>query len=148
MTSEQPEVTAPPVTVGAVPVRPSIFGPIRRFAMLASTLVGAILLSCWLATSISFSAQRPIPQNAPTTEPIPVTMSTYQVGGTGGAGVYIRRTPRLVDQIRAWTDGTVMEQVGDDVDAEGIRWHMVRDPDGNLGYVPASYLLEVSTGNR
>ena len=75
-------------------------------------------------------------------------MTTYQVGGTGGVGVYIRRTPRLVDQIRAWTDGTVMDQVGDDVDAEGIRWHMVRDPDGNLGYVPASYLIELPAGTR
>ncbi len=57
--------------------------------------------------------------------------------------MYIRRTPMLVDHIRAWNDGALMEQIGPDVEAEGIRFVNVRDPDGNVGYVPSPYLIPI-----
>jgi hypothetical protein len=55
--------------------------------------------------------------------------------------VYIRRTPILSDHIRAWAEGAIMEQVGPDAVGEGIRFVNVRDPDGNIGWIPAAYLV-------
>ena len=64
------------------------------------------------------------------------------VGNTGGAGVYLRRTPRLDDRDTAYRDGTRLEQIGDDITADGITWHHVRAPDGKTGWVPAQYTVE------
>lgn len=64
------------------------------------------------------------------------------VGNTGGAGVYLRRTPRLDDRDTAYRDGTRLEQIGDDTTADGITWHHVRAPDGKTGWVPAQFTLE------
>ena len=66
---------------------------------------------------------------------------TYVIGNTGGDGVYIRRTTDMADRIKAWPDGTEMVVVGPDVAVEGRLWRNVRDPDGNLGFVPAEYLV-------
>lgn len=68
---------------------------------------------------------------------------TVVVGNTGGIGVYIRRTPRMEDKLVAWPDGTVLEVVGDDAHAEGRLWKKVRDPRGNVGWVPAEFTVEV-----
>jgi len=81
----------------------------------------------------------PQPQPSPTPT-IPVPAVTLFVGNTGGDGVYIRRTPAMADKIKAWPDGTPMQIVGPDIQAEGRTWKNVRDPDGNVGWVPAEYL--------
>lgn len=93
----------------------------------------------------------PIPTRQPATptsasSPIatPPAKSFAQVGNTDGDGVYIRRTPKIADKIVAWPDGTLMEIVGEDVMAEGRRWRHVKDPNGNVGWVPAEYLIPVS----
>lgn len=65
----------------------------------------------------------------------------FIVGNTGGDGVYLRRTPRLADRDRAYPDGTKLEQIGPDQDADGRRWHHVRAPDGRTGWVPAQYTV-------
>lgn len=65
----------------------------------------------------------------------------FIVGNTGGDGVYLRRTPRLADRDRAYPDGTKLEQIGPDQDADGRRWHHVRAPDGRTGWVPSQYAL-------
>lgn len=69
----------------------------------------------------------------------------YAVGNTGGDGVYIRRTPRALDRIMAWPDGTAMESLLGDVETEGRLWRKVRDPRGNEGWVPAEYLVPRQT---
>jgi hypothetical protein len=119
-------------------------GSLRRFVILASALVSLILASCWLVTALSFTPS-PAPA-APYVEalPSPTPESTYgrfRVANTGGVGVYIRHTPLLSDHIRAWAEGAVMEQVGPDAVGEGIRFVNVRDPDGNIGWIPAAYLV-------
>jgi len=63
------------------------------------------------------------------------------VANTGGIGVYLRRTPRLADKVKAWPDGTTLLIVGQDGTSEGRVWKQVRDPDGNVGWVPAEYVL-------
>lgn len=79
------------------------------------------------------------PRTTPTaTAPV---VRWYVVGNTGGDGVYIRRTPRLADRIVAWPDGTRMESLMAEEYAEGRLWRRVRDPRGNVGWVPAEYLI-------
>ncbi len=62
-----------------------------------------------------------------------------RVANTGGAGVYLRRSPQRADRLRAWVDGTELEvleegpRIGDEL------WLKVRDPAGNTGYVSARY---------
>lgn len=123
-----------------------VVASLRRVLVLASTLVSVLLATCWLATAISMSP-RPAPAapytDATATAAVPALFLHYRVGNTGGVGVYIRRTPMLVDHIRAWNDGALMEQIGPDVEAEGIRFVNVRDPDGNVGYVPSPYLIPI-----
>ncbi len=77
----------------------------------------------------------------PTTSPTPQAVRAYVVGNTDGVGVWLRRTPRMNDYLLSWVDGTRMEVVGPDVQAEGRLWRHVRDPRGNVGYVPAEWLI-------
>ena len=82
--------------------------------------------------------------SADSAEPTPVPETpevTYVVGNTDGSGVYIRLTIDAADRIKAWPDGTEMVVVGPDVTAEDILWKNVRDPDGNVGFVPAEFLV-------
>jgi hypothetical protein len=72
----------------------------------------------------------------------PSAPTVLVVGNTQGIGVYIRPTPSMAGQIKAWPDGTRMTVIGPDQQAEGMTWKNVRDPDGNVGWVPAQYLPE------
>ena len=73
----------------------------------------------------------------------PEPPKVFAIGNTGGVGAWLRRTPRLDDYLVAWVDGTRMEVVGPDVEADGRPWKNVRDPRGNVGYVPAEWLVPV-----
>ena len=82
------------------------------------------------------------PTQAP---PTPTVVAKWIIGETGGDGVYIRRTPDMDDRIKAWPDGTEMVGAGPDVTEEDRVWRNVQDPDGNVGFVPAEYLLAAET---
>ena len=56
---------------------------------------------------------------------------------------WLRRTPRINDYLIALVDGTPLEVVGPDVEAEGRAWKNVRDPQGNQGFVPAEWVVPV-----
>jgi len=66
------------------------------------------------------------------------------VAHTGGAGVYLRATPRMADRLRAWPDGTMLDIAGGDAVGDGRRWKRVRDPDGRLGWVPADFVVAIA----
>ncbi len=86
----------------------------------------------------------PSPTVPPATpSPAPDTPQTMIVGNTDGQGVYLRRTPRMEDRVRAWRDGTKMEILGRLTESEGHKWWKVRAPDGAEGYVPAEYLTDM-----
>jgi hypothetical protein len=63
------------------------------------------------------------------------------VGNTDGEGVFIRKTPSMDDKVRAYSDGTALTVIGDDVDGDGQHWKHVRTPDGLEGYVPSQYTV-------
>jgi hypothetical protein len=62
------------------------------------------------------------------------------VTNTDGIGVYVRRTPRMADRIRAWPDGTRLRSQKETTWAEDRYWFRVVDPAGNRGWVPSSYV--------
>jgi hypothetical protein len=64
------------------------------------------------------------------------------VGNTDGEGVYLRKTPAMSDRIQAYSDGTALTVIGDDVDGDGQHWKHVRAPDGTEGYVPSQYTVD------
>lgn len=66
--------------------------------------------------------------------------TVFIVANTGGDGVYLRRSPNPQDRLRAWPDRTRMEVAGPDVDVDGLIWKQVRDPAGNVGFIPQQYL--------
>jgi len=61
------------------------------------------------------------------------------VAGTGGTGVYLRRSPRVTDSLTAWPDGTRLDVVGPDAQGDGLIWKQVQDPCGQGGWIPARY---------
>ena len=80
-----------------------------------------------------------------TTTPMPAKAPRkvfFYVGNTGGEGVYVRKTPRLEDRIRAYADKTRLIVIGSDVESEGRIWKHVRAPDGAEGYVPVEYTVQ------
>ena len=72
---------------------------------------------------------------SPTTLP---QVTRYVIGLTEGAGAHIRRSAGADESLKAWPEGTEMIVVGPDVTR---LWRNVRDPDGNIGFVPAEYLV-------
>jgi hypothetical protein len=85
-------------------------------------------------------AASPSPVAKPTPTPEP-ELTTVWVGNTDGEGVYIRGTPAMADRVRAYPDRTPLTIIDVDVDAEGMKWHHVRAPDGLEGYVPVQYTV-------
>lgn len=64
------------------------------------------------------------------------------MGNTGGEGLNIRANPQMADKITAWVDGTRMVEVGPAQSSAGRLWRNVRDPEGNVGFVAAEYLVK------
>lgn len=78
----------------------------------------------------------------PTPVPTPTPAGNWVVvGNTGGDGVYLRNSPHMADKELAWPDGTRLKLVGPDTSSEGRLWAHVRDPDGNVGWVPKAYII-------
>jgi hypothetical protein len=88
-----------------------------------------------VAPTATTRVSTPTPTAAPTPGP-----SRLVVANTGGDGVFIRKSPSLGDRLHAWPDDTPMQVVGEDRQVGGGIWRNVRDPAGNVGWVPAQYL--------
>lgn len=90
----------------------------------------------------------PIVVTAPV-EPSPTPgPETLLVGKTGGDGVYIRSSIKPEKKIKVWPDGTTMAVVGNDQTVDSRTWKNVRDPAGNVGWVPAQYLVPTPTAAK
>jgi hypothetical protein len=68
---------------------------------------------------------------------------TLVVGKTDGDGVYIRSSIKPEKKVKVWPDGTQMVVVGADKTVDSRAWKNVRDPAGNVGWVPAQYLVQI-----
>lgn len=91
------------------------------------------------------------PTVAPTSSPTPALPTatptkagfprTFHVGNTGGDGAYLRHTPSLSDKWVVWRDGTPLTPTGAEADGDGQHWLQVRDPRGDVGWIPAQYVV-------
>jgi len=79
------------------------------------------------------------PKGLPTATVAAPRTITFIVANTGGARVYLRRTPTLANRDVAYSDGTRLVQNGPDMIIDGTLWHQVRAPDGRSGWVPAKF---------
>jgi hypothetical protein len=141
-----PEEPGPgPRVVYAVPPRPTRRR--RGFPvvglLLAALLIGLAIL-VYLAATQGAGRGVGLPSFVqPAGAPAPAAQAPpngWVVANTGGEGVFLRRTPRLDDRLIAWPDGTPLQDQGEEATGEGLTWRKVRDPGGNVGYVPTKWL--------
>lgn len=95
-----------------------------------------------VAASPAAAAATPEPGRvtAPTATAKPASTSVV-VANTDGQGVFLRSVASSEGRIlKVWPEKTVMTVIGEDKDAEGLKWRNVRDPDGNGGWVAAKFL--------
>jgi hypothetical protein len=109
-------LTMPAPTVG-------VLAPVREYRMVVP-----------LATPVAR------PTSTPTATPVRSVVG-WRVGNTDHQGVYLRTAPDG-QPVRAWPDGTRLEQVGgQSVGKSGETWYRVRTPDGLVGWVKQRYLV-------
>jgi hypothetical protein len=146
----------PESATGTAPVEMS--GRTKRLlTCLAVAAISAITLSGALLTtdsagdpprpSVTATAQAvilnptqpviPTPTAAPSSTFVPTTLLV----SADGDGVWLRRTPAMSDKVKAWQDGTVMVALAPVQTVDGREWRNVRDPDGNVGWIPSQYLV-------
>ena len=87
----------------------------------------------------------PAPTLAPAPKPTPKP-DRLAVANTDGQGAFIRPEPVLAGRIKAWPERAVMTVIGEAKEADGILWQNVRDPDGNEGWMPSTYLVPAPAG--
>jgi hypothetical protein len=93
----------------------------------------------------------PTPTEAPTSTPVlatatPLAPQRLTVANTGGDGVALRRDPSRSqtggNRIRVWPDGTTLLPMGESTHADEWDWYKVKDPAGNVGWIPKQYVRE------
>ena len=78
----------------------------------------------------------------PAASPSPVAIGRARVANTDGQGANMRQRPTTTAPVvRSIPDGTVVEIIGADQQAEGRTWRNVRDPaEGASGWIAAEFL--------
>jgi hypothetical protein len=109
----------------------SLPAPLARYLNLAPPTATPVA-----APGVATTAGAP----APTAKP---GASRQGVVAANGNGAAICRTPNLGDQLLTWPDGTGLELLGEDRQAQGSHWLKARDPLGNTGWVLAQYVQTV-----
>jgi hypothetical protein len=144
-----------------------VFAPIAVPASLNMSAVGAsrMPVAPTPGSAPTFTAPTPVPplagvpyhpqpsvtavgtaSNAPAAPPptpspgTPTPQATAVIANTGGDGVYLRHTPHLADRWIAWPDNTRLVLLGNEADGDGQHWFQVRDPKGDVAWVPAQFV--------
>ncbi|MFN8632310.1 MAG: hypothetical protein U0893_00540 [Chloroflexota bacterium] len=105
---------------------------LRAYAQTAPSANGAL-------TAAAVAAPVPCDARDAAAAPRTPAIGKLVVAGTDGLGVFLRKSPRADDRLRAWSDGTLLELLGPEVVQDGLRWTPVRDPCGVSGWVPMRY---------
>jgi hypothetical protein len=93
------------------------------------------------ATTPPAGAPPPVAPPQTPAPPTPGPQTSARVGNTGGDGVYLRHTPRKSDTWIAWRDNTPLVLTGATATGDGLEWVQVRDPNNNVGWVPAQFVV-------
>ncbi|MHB8993121.1 MAG: hypothetical protein ACYC66_15990 [Chloroflexota bacterium] len=94
-----------------------------------------------LSASPAAAAATPEPTGAAPTATAKPASTSVVVTNTDGQGVFLRSVASSEGRIlKVWPEKTIMTVIGEDKDAEGLKWRNVRDPDGNGGWVAAKFL--------
>jgi hypothetical protein len=73
--------------------------------------------------------------------PSPAAGPRLKVVNTENQGVRFRQRPSTQGQVlRSLAEGTILEVVGPDADADGMAWRNVREPGGTVGWVAAEFV--------
>jgi SH3-like domain-containing protein len=93
-----------------------------------------------------FGTRTPTPQLGPAPTATSPNAQRMQIGNTDGEGANLRSEPSQTGtRIKTEPEGTVVDIVGPDRDAEGRTWRNVRDSQGDTGWVQASFLVAVGS---
>ena len=71
------------------------------------------------------------------------TASGVYVANPAGEGAYLCGTPSRADRVVGYPNGTRLQVIDKDVEAEGVIWTLVCDEDGRAGFVEAEKLSTV-----
>lgn len=73
--------------------------------------------------------------------PSPAAGPRLRVVNTENQGVRFRQRPSTQGQVlRSLPEGTILEVVGPDTNADGVAWRNVREPGGAVGWVAAEFV--------
>jgi uncharacterized protein YraI len=73
----------------------------------------------------------------------PPALGTVRVANTDGQGVSLRAQPSTrAARLALIREGSTLEVIGPDQQAEGRTWRNVRQPGGQSGWVAADYLAQ------
>lgn len=120
--------TAVPVTRVVKPWQPPTATPTR--VPIPTPLPGTVVMPTANPNTRAANAEQ---------GPAPV----YLVVNTGGEGALLRPEPGSDDWIKGWDDGTEMVVVAPNREAGERIWKNVRDPEGNVGWIAADFLMPV-----
>lgn len=142
------EVT-PTMTPTETPVPPT--ATLTGTATHTATPTPTITLTSTITPTMTLTLTPLPPTQTPTVTLTPAASNTplaerYQVGNTGGDGVYLRASTDIdAKKIKAWPDDTPMLVIESDREINGKLWRTVRDPDGNEGFILTEYLVTYQT---
>jgi uncharacterized hydrophobic protein (TIGR00271 family) len=100
----------------------------------------ATLMPTPTATSTATPTLTPSPTPTPTVSSTATPVYAV-VGATDRRGANMRRHPGLSPVVEAWPDGTVMLVLGQEIEADGFTWVLVRDPEGRVGWMAQDFLV-------
>jgi hypothetical protein len=128
-----PQATAPisQPPGGAAPATPVATAP--------TALAAAPTTSTTAAQSAAAGPAMPAPAVGNRRATVEVT---FLVSNTLGKGMALRSSPVSRDPGKLWPDGTRMAGMGVEQEAYGWTWRRVRDPEGNIGWMPSNYLIQ------
>jgi hypothetical protein len=79
---------------------------------------------------------------SPGASPSPAAGARLKVANTEGQGANMRQRPSTTAPVlRTLSEGTVVEAIGGEQDAENRKWRNVRDPGGATGWVASELLV-------